>query len=67
MPTECFLAVRSDRFGNPNDLVFSPAIETAKGSLSFSHDVCYNFFPRTQQILRRWILANDLTIAWSHR
>ena len=42
MPTEYFLVVRSIRFGNPNDLVFRPAIETAKRNLSFSHDACTN-------------------------
>jgi hypothetical protein len=42
MPTECFLVVRTVRFGNPNDPVFGPAVETVKGSLSLFHDARTN-------------------------
>jgi hypothetical protein len=41
MLTECFVVVRPVRFANPNDPVFRPAIETAKGSLSLTHVADY--------------------------
>ena len=86
MLTEYFVVVRSVKFGDPNDLIFRPAVETEKRSLSLSHDACTHretrqgmqttasnladrpgaiqfLSPRTQQILWRWIFANNDTVA----
>jgi hypothetical protein len=63
MPTEDFLVVRSVRFGNPNDPVFGPAIETVKESLSLFHAADYAPAERAGKTIHRFFS----TERWSRR